>query len=136
MKKIDATVIKETGFVAVMTLILSVLLQAVFLVIGKWDYTVLLGNVLGALAGIANFFLMGLTVQASLGLEVKDAKSRMKLSQTLRTLLMFAVAVVGYLVPVFNLITVVIPFLFPRIAVTVRAIMIKKQGNSTLFVYF
>ena len=128
MKKIDATVIKETGFVAVMTLILSVLLQAVFLVIGKWDYTVLLGNVLGALAGIANFFLMGLTVQASLGLEVKDAKSRMKLSQTLRTLLMFAVAVVGYLVPVFNLITVVIPFLFPRIAVTVRAIMIKKQG--------
>ena len=128
LKKIDATVIKETGFVAVMTLILSVLLQAVFLVIGKWDYTVLLGNVLGALAGIANFFLMGLTVQASLGLEVKDAKSRMKLSQTLRTLLMFAVAVVGYLVPVFNLITVVIPFLFPRIAVTVRAIMIKKQG--------
>ena len=128
LKKIDATVIKETGFVAVMTLILSVLLQAVFLVIGKWDYTVLLGNVLGALAGIANFFLMGLTVQASLGLDVKDAKSRMKLSQTLRTLLMFAVAVVGYLVPVFNLITVVIPFLFPRIAVTVRAIMIKKQG--------
>ena len=128
MKKIDATVVKETGFVAVMTLILSVLLQAVFLVIGKWDYTVLLGNVLGAFAGIANFFLMGLTVQASLGLEVKDAKSRMKLSQTLRTLLMFAVAVVGYLVPVFNLITVVIPFLFPRIAVTVRAIMIKKQG--------
>ena len=128
MKKIDSTVIKETGFVALMTLVLSVLLQSVFLVIGKWDYTVLLGNVLGALAGIANFFLMGLTVQASLGLEVKDAKSRMKLSQTLRTLLMFAVAVVGYLVPVFNLITVVIPFLFPRIAVTVRAIMIKKQG--------
>ena len=128
MKKIDSTVIKETGFVALMTLIMSVLLQAVFLVIGKWDYTVLLGNLLGALAGIANFFLMGLTVQSSLGLEVKDAKSRMKLSQMLRTLLMFAVAVVGYLVPVFNLITVVIPFLFPRIAVTVRAIMIKKQG--------
>ena len=128
LKKIDSTVIKETGFVALMTLIMSVLLQAVFLVIGKWDYTVLLGNLLGALAGIANFFLMGLTVQSSLGLEVKDAKSRMKLSQMLRTLLMFAVAVVGYLVPVFNLITVVIPFLFPRIAVTVRAIMIKKQG--------
>lgn len=128
MKKIDSTVLKETAFVAAVTLVLSALLQSVFLVIGKWDYTVLLGNVLGAAAGIGNFFLMGLTVQSSLGLEVKDAKSRMKLSQTLRTLLMFAVAVVGYLVPVFNLITVVIPFLFPRIAVTVRAIMIKKQG--------
>ena len=128
MKKIDSTVLKETAFVAAVTLVLSALLQSVFLVIEKWDYTVLLGNVLGAAAGIGNFFLMGLTVQSSLGLEVKDAKSRMKLSQTLRTLLMFAVAVVGYLVPVFNLITVVIPFLFPRIAVTVRAIMIKKQG--------
>ena len=128
MKKIDSTVLKETAFVASMTFILSVLLQAVFLIAGKWDYTVLLGNVLGAAAGIGNFFLMGLTVQSSLGLEVKDAKSRMKLSQMLRTLLMFAVAVVGYIVPVFNLITVVIPFLFPRIAVTVRAIMIKKQG--------
>ena len=128
MKKIDSTVLKETAFVASMTFILSVLLQAVFLVAGRWDYTVLLGNVLGAAAGIGNFFLMGLTVQSSLGLEVKDAKSRMKLSQMLRTLLMFAVAVVGYIVPVFNLITVVIPFLFPRIAVTVRAIMIKKQG--------
>ena len=128
MKKIDSTVLKETAFVAAVTLVLSALLQSVFLVIGKWDYTVLLGNVLGAAAGIGNFFLMGLTVQSSLGLEVKDAKSRMKLSQTLRTLFMFAVAVVGYLVPVFNLITVVIPFLFPRIAVTVRAIMIKKQG--------
>lgn len=128
MKKIDSTVLKETAFVASMTFILSVLLQAVFLIAGRWDYTVLLGNVLGAAAGIGNFFLMGLTVQSSLGLEVKDAKSRMKLSQMLRTLLMFAVAVVGYIVPVFNLITVVIPFLFPRIAVTVRAIMIKKQG--------
>ncbi len=115
-------------FVSLVTLILSVLMQSVFLVIGKWDYTVLLGNILGALAGIGNFFLMGLTVQSSLGLDVKDAKSRMKLSQMLRTLLMFAVAVVGYLVPVFNLITVVIPFIFPRISVTVRAIMIKKQG--------
>ncbi len=128
MKKIDATVLKETGYIAVITLILSVLMQSVFLVVGKWDVTVLLGNLLGGVATIGNFFLMGLTVQSALGLEAKEAKNRMKLSQMLRTLLLFGVAVVGYVVSVFNLLAVIIPYLFPRIAVALRAFSVKKQG--------
>lgn len=127
MKKIDSTVLKETANVALVTLIFSVLMQSVFLIAGKWNYTVLLGNLLGGAAAIGNFFLMGLTVQSALGLDAKDAKSRMKLSQMLRTLLLFAVAVIGYAVPVFNLLTVVIPYVFPRIAVALRALSIKKQ---------
>ncbi len=128
LKKIDSTVLKETAYVALVTLILSVLMQSVFLIAGKWDYTVLLGNLLGGLAAVGNFFIMGLTVQSALGMDVKDAKSRMKLSQMLRTLLMFIVAVIGYVVPVFSLLAVVIPYLFPRIAVTLRAFSVKKQG--------
>ncbi len=128
LKKVDSTVLKETGFVAAMTLVLSVLLQAVFLIIGKWNYTVLLGNLLGAAAAIGNFFLMGLTVQSALGLEAKDAKTRIKLSQMLRSLMLFVIAAIGYVVPVFSLLTVIIPYLFPRIAVMIRAISIKKQG--------
>lgn len=128
LKKIDSTVLKETCYVALVTLILSVLMQAVFLIAGKWNYTVLLGNLLGSAAAIGNFFLMGLTVQSALGLDVKDAKNRMKLSQMLRTLFMFIVAVVGYVTPVFSLLAVVIPYVFPRIAVAFRAISIKKQG--------
>lgn len=127
MKKIDSTVLKETANVALVTLIFSVLMQSVFLIAGKWNYTVLLGNLLGGAAAIGNFFLMGLTVQSALGLDAKDAKSRMKLSQMLRTLLLFAIAVIGYAVPVFNLLTVVIPYMFPRIAVALRALSIKKQ---------
>ena len=128
LKKVDSTIIKETVFVASVTLVLSALMQAVFLIIGKWDYTVLLGNLLGGFAAVLNFFLMGLTVQSALGMDVKDAKSRMKLSQILRNLLMFIVAVIGYAAPVFNLIAVIIPYLFPRIAVGMRAISIKKQN--------
>ncbi len=128
MKKIDATVLKETGHIAVVTLILSVLMQSVFLVVGKWDVTVLLGNLLGGVAAIGNFFLMGLTVQSALGLDAKEAKNRMKLSQMLRTLLLFGVAVVGYVVSIFNLLAVIIPYLFPRIAVALRALSIKNQG--------
>lgn len=128
MKKVDSTVIKETVYIALVTLILSVLMQSVFLIAGKWNYTVLLGNLLGGIAATANFFIMGLTVQSALGMDVKDAKSKMKLSQMLRTLMMFIVAVVGYVAPVFSLLAVVIPYMFPRIAVALRAITLKKQN--------
>ncbi len=132
LKKIDSTVLKETRFVALVTLVLSVLMQSVFLIIGKWNYTVLLGNLLGGVCAVGNFFLMGLTVQSALGLEVKEAKNRMKISQMLRTLLMFVIAVIGYIISIFNLLAVIIPYLFPRIAVTFRAISVKKTGESDM----
>ena len=125
MKKVDATVIKETYYIAVLTFLLSVVLQSVYLVIGKWDYTVALGNLLGYIASVGNFFLMGLTVQAALDKDEKDAKSFIKLSQTGRLFLMFAIAVVGYLLPIFSTVAVIIPFLFPRIAVALRPVIIK-----------
>lgn len=130
MKKVDATVSKETAYISLFTIVLSVLMQSVFLIVGKWDYTVLLGNILGAAAAIGNFFVMGLTVQAALGKEQKDAKNMMKLSQTLRMLALFVVAAVGYLVPVFSTVAVIIPYIFPRIAVALRAVILKKKGEN------
>lgn len=127
MKKIDPTVIKETGYIAAMVFIFSLLLQSVFLIIGKWDYTVLTGNLLGFAAAVGNFFLMGLSVQSSLGKEEKDAKNLMKISQSLRLLLVFVIALIGYLVPIFNTIAVLIPLLFPRIAVALRPAFMKKR---------
>lgn len=126
MKKIDSTVLKETAYIALFTLIFSVLMQSVFLIIGKWSYTILLGNILGAAAAVGNFLIMGITVQSALDKEEKDAKSLMKLSQMLRMLMLFAVALIGYLVPVFNLLAVVLPFIFPRIAIAMRPLFEKK----------
>lgn len=127
MKKIDPTVLKETGYIAALVFIFSLLLQSVFLIIGKWDYTVLTGNLLGFVAAVGNFFLMGLSVQSSLGKDEKDAKNLMKVSQSLRLLLVFVIALIGYLVPVFNTIAVLIPLLFPRIAVALRPLFMKKK---------
>ena len=126
MKKVDSTIIKETVYILAFTLIFSVLMQAVFLIIGKWNYTILLGNLLGSLAAVGNFFLMGLSVQSALGKDEKDAKSTMKVSQMLRTLLLFIVAVVGHVAPCFNLLAVVIPYIFPRIAIALRPLFEKK----------
>ena len=126
MKKIDPTVLKETAYITVFTIIFSMLMQAVFLILQKWDYTVLLGNLLGIVAVVLNFLLMGITVQNAVLKEEKDAKNLMKLSQTGRLFMMFVFALIGYLVPVFNAIAVVIPFLFPRIAIMLRPFFMKK----------
>ena len=127
MKKVDATVLQETKYVSVWVLILSVLMQSVFLVIRKWDYTVLLGNLLSGAISVLNFFLMGLTVQSALGKDEKEVKNAVKLSQTYRSLMMFAMLAVGVLVPVFNTLAVVIPVVFPRISFIFRPMFDKKQ---------
>lgn len=129
MKKIDSTVLKETGYIATMVFIFSLLLQTVFLLMGKWDYTILSGNLLGFVASVGNFFLMGLSVQSSLTKVEKDAKSLIKASQYLRLLLVFIIVLAGYLVSVFNTFAVVIPLLFPRIAVALRPLFMKRNNS-------
>lgn len=129
MKKIDRTVLKETGYIFAFTVILSVLMQSVFLIITKWNYTVVLGNLLGIISAVGNFLLMGITVQSALNKEQKEASNLMKLSQMLRLFLLFFIALIGYFVPVFNLIAVVVPYTFPRIAIALRSLFIKKRGD-------
>ena len=130
MKKVDKTVLRETGYIAVFVLIFSMLMQAVILIIGKWNYTALLGNLLGGAASVGNFFLMGLTVQKAVGKEEKDAKNMMKLSQSGRMLFLFAAAAVGVLLPCFNTWTSIIPLFFPRIAIALRPLFLKKQQSD------
>ena len=126
-KKVDPTVKSETRFIAMIVLILLVLMEALFLIIGKWDYTVLLGGLYGAAVAVGNFFLMGLTVQKCLTLEPDEAKKRMKLSQQGRMLMLLVLCVIGGAVPFFNTIAVLIPQFFPRIGVTIRGLTMKDK---------
>ena len=128
-EKVDKTVIKETLYISVWVLILSAVTQAVFLIIGKWSLSVLLGNLLSGVTGILNFFLMGLTVQASVIKDEKKAALSMKVSQILRMLLIFAVAAVGVLLDCFNTVTVILPLFFPRIAISFRPLFNKKKNS-------
>jgi hypothetical protein len=131
MKQIDRTVCKETKYMAAGVLVLSALMQAVFLVIGRWDVSVLLGNLLSAAAVVGNFFAMGLTVQHAVALEEKEAKQSMKTSGAARMFVIFVVLAVGVLLPIFNVWTVVIPFIFPRLIVAIRpALDGMRQGKE------
>ncbi len=61
--RFDPAVRKQIMAVSVGTLLLAVLMIGVFLVIGKFEWTVLTGAALGSLTGIANFVLMAVTIQ-------------------------------------------------------------------------
>ena len=126
MKKIDEVILKETTYIGIWTLIFSVLMQAVFLIIHRWDYTVLLGNLLTGTAAVLNFFLMGLTVQKVLGKEEKEAKSAMRVSQIYRNLLLLIILVLGVVLPCFHTWAAVIAVFFPRIAIIFRPLFDRK----------
>ncbi|MBQ4154800.1 MAG: hypothetical protein IJE01_06365 [Clostridia bacterium] len=126
--KLDPTVKKETQYISLWVVIFSLITQSVFLIAGIWDYTVLLGNILSGIAAIGNFLLMGITVQKAVLKEEKEAKSLIKASQKLRTLALLVVAVIGLLLPmVFNIWAVLIPLLFPRIAIALRPLFLKEK---------
>ena len=127
MQKIDKTVARETVYIAAVTFVLSVAMQMVFAVIHRWDYTVLLGNILGFVAAVLNFFLMGITVQKAVVMSPEDAKKRVKLSQSLRLMMLGLFAIVAGVFKCFSLISFVIPLLFPRIGVTLRPLFDKDK---------
>ena len=126
MKKIDETVLRETKYIGAWVLIFSVLMQAVFLVIGKWSMAVLLGNLLSGAFVVLNFLLMGITVQRAVLKEEKEAKTMVKVSQMYRSLMMLGMAVVGVALPVFDTVAVIVPVFFPRIAIMFRPLFDKK----------
>ncbi|MBQ9783476.1 MAG: hypothetical protein IJW44_03045 [Clostridia bacterium] len=130
MQKIDKVVLRETKLMALWVLILSAILQAVFLVIGAWDYKVLLGNLLSGSAVVLNFLAMGITVQNCLQKEEKDAKQAMRASGLLRLFVLFIVGLIGVLVPVFSAWTVIIPLFFPRFIIALRPLWDKEMRSS------
>ncbi len=127
MVKANNTVIRETRYIATWIIIFSLVMQAVFLLVGQWNYTVLLGNIWGSAVMILNFFFMGLSVQKAVEADENEAKKIMKLSHSIRTLLLFVLIVIGVLMPFCSTLATIIPLIFPRIAVALRPLWKDKQ---------
>lgn len=125
MGKIDETVRKETIYVAAWEGILTLAMLAVFLILKAFNVSVLVSALLGAATAVLNFLLMGLTIQGAMGLDEKDAKTRLRGSQNLRLLMQAVVAVLGAALPCLDLWAVLIPLFFPRIAIMLRPLFIK-----------
>ena len=79
--KVQKAVLKETGHIAIGVLLGDVLMCAVFAIVHKFDYTVVLGALLGTAIAVANFFLLGVTLQkavAPLGFFVIQRRLRLR----------------------------------------------------------
>ena len=139
MKKIDKIILKETRYIALWVIIFSAITEAIFLVIGKWDITVLLGNIVSGGVAVLNFFLMGVAVQKALTKDAKDAKTAMRASSMMRMFAIFVVIGLCLILKVnerhiFSAWTLIIPLFFPRIAVAFRPVFDKsmRKGNDTV----
>ena len=123
MIKPNATVKKETQYIAYFCTILSVLMQSVFILLKKWTYTVLLGNVFALAAAVLNFLFMGITVQKAVTMDQDEAKKIIKSSQKLRSAALLLILIIGVALPYFNTVAFIVPMFFPRIAVSFRPLI-------------
>jgi len=153
--KVQAAVKRETAKIAVGVGILSMLMLAVYLILGRFNITVLLGTLLGVLFAVGNFFLMALSVQQAaekmngvqlppeeepaegeeaaeppLSPQAKQAKKNMQLSYMGRMLLLVGMAALAWLVPAFDPVPALIVQLFPRLTILAEGILMKKVTNA------
>ena len=131
MSKLDPAVKKETGYIAFWVVLLSVLMEAVFLILRKWDLSVLLGNLGGAAAAVGSFFLLAVTVSKAVSSgKPEEAAKRVKASAGLRLIGMGGICALLIGVLHTNVYATVIPLLFPRIGLMFRPLIDKKRGAN------
>ena len=130
MANLDPAVRKETGYIACWTGALSLVMEAVFLILGKWDLSVLLGNLSGAAVAVGNFFWMAITVQKVASIEDEErARRTMGVSYRYRTMLQFLWVILAIVVPVFNLVAGIVPLFIPSCTIKLRGILSAGKGG-------
>ena len=134
----DPAVKKETGYIAVWVVILSLMMEAVFLLLHSlkvftWDLSVLFGNLGGALIAVGNFFLMALIATRIMNRGVatgKPEEAAARVKATTMTRLLGCVLLCVLLIAVFktNVYATLIPMLFPRIGIVFWPKFNKNRG--------
>ncbi|MBQ9510936.1 MAG: hypothetical protein IJR55_04525 [Clostridia bacterium] len=131
--KIDQTVKRETFHIICGALIMSILEQSVFLIIKKWDFTVLLGNLLMAVIFVLDFFFLGITLQSVVKKQDSgEIKKSMMLSRLLRYGMIAAAFACGLIFPkLFNVWAMIPPLFFNRISLAVIAARQPKEPHDS-----
>ena len=127
----DPAVRKETGYIAVWTVLLSLVMEAVFLILRQWDLSVLLGNLGGAALAIGNFLLLAVIVSRALQKSApEEAARKVKASATLRLLGVAAACALLIGVAHTHPIATLLPLVFPRVGLFFRPMADKRKGGS------
>lgn len=150
---IQEAVKKETQKIAVGVAGLTAIMLLVFLLLGRLDYQVVLGALLGDCAAIGNFFIMAISVQRAaekmngvqacadpeeadpeseeeklLEEKKRQAKRSMQLSYYGRLLLTALAALAAIYIPCFHTLAALLPLFFPRIVIFLFHLFQGKKG--------
>ncbi len=116
-------IIKETALLALGEAVCVAAMIGIFAILGYFDYKAILGGAIGLVIAVGNFFFMAISsdmaAEKALEQDVKGGKAAVKLSYTLRLIVMgvllFVFAKSGHC----NALALVCPlfFVFPIIAV-------------------
>lgn len=119
-EKPQQSIVKETKRIAVGTVIMLVVMLAVYAVLGKFTVGVLLGGLLGSAYAIFNFFLLGMTLQEAASMtDQQMAHMKVRSSYSTRMIGMLILAVVAFALPFVEGIPCLIALLFPRATIFV-----------------
>ena len=129
--KLQKAVKDETVFVALGSIILSVIMVIVFFALHKvfpervpMDLPVIIGAVGGCAVAIGNFFLMAVTVQKVAGIENYDQAYRsMQVSYRYRTFLQLIWCVLTMVLGFINPVAGMLPLLWPSLLIKGRGIL-------------
>lgn len=125
-EKPQQSIVKETKRIAVGTVIMLVVMLAVYAVLGKFTVGVLLGGLLGSAYAIFNFFMLGMTLQKAASMtDQQMAHMKVRSSYSTRMIGMLILAVVAFALPFVEGIPCLIALLFPR--ATIFALQITGQ---------
>ncbi|MGM9625350.1 MAG: ATP synthase subunit I [Eubacteriales bacterium] len=116
-------ILKETVKVIIGEAVVLIIMFLVFVILGRFDSTVLLGGLLGACSNILYFFLMCLGLNGVIAEEDNDKqKKKLSLSYHMRLILLAVLLAVGLKLDYFNNIALIIPVLMTRPIITVAEI--------------
>lgn len=119
-EKPQQSIVKETKRIGVGTVIMLVVMLAVYAVLGKFTVSVLLGGLLGSAYAIFNFFMLGMTLQKAASMtDQQMAHMKVRSSYSTRMIGMLILAVVAFALPFVEGIPCLIALLFPRATIFV-----------------
>lgn len=118
--KIENAAIRETLRIALGEVLVLILMFAVFALLDRFDRTVLLGGILGAVCNVLYFLLMCIGLnQAAQQPDQNKRKKSMTVSYFLRLIVLGIGLAVGLKLDMFNNIAVIVPVLMTRPIITV-----------------
>lgn len=111
-------------------LVINAVYFAVVLVIfftAGYNFTLITGAIYGNIIGVLNFYILGRTAQRAVRKSPKSAQTYMNAMYCIRYLGLFAAMTIAAFAPFIELLTAVIPLMFVKFAITVRALREKNK---------